>query len=645
MTVTAQPQSTREGRASYVGALDGLRAIAVAAVIVFHFAPKWLPAGFLGVDVFFVVSGFLIARLLVREIGSNGRLSGRNFWSRRARRLLPAVGVMTVVICIAAAISFTNAEIHDLRAQAIGTLAYVANWVIIAGKGNYFSTLGRPSPFLHMWSLAIEEQFYVVLPLVFLATRRAVVRRPTGAAVLALIAAGASTFYMWVLVSPDGDPSRAYLGSASHAMGLLGGVAIGIAAGAAAAPWERLRARLENDHAGVRIATVAGTVAFVAILLTMRLASDRSYNLYRGGFLVFSLVCAVVIVVVVLARDSGLTKALSAGWLVAIGLRSYSLYLWHWPVRVFITPSSGLDGFPLFLVRLAVSVVLAEISYRLIERPFRTGTLAQRRGSWPAIAFYAGCAVVTVALVLTVARPYPATVTDLAKVKPTPRVAGEAQVDIFGDSTGLLFGLAGEANKKALGISTGGNAQIGCGFVFAEPMSQGKTVDVPRSQCRDWQNRWRTSLKQYDDTIVAVMNGAWDVLDQKTDKGVVKFGTPEWTNLVTTSVRDALKVLTSTGRPVYVFEVPCYGTGDPNAPIPERADPARISALNDIYNQMAREMPQVHIVHWRSLVCPGGKRAEKLDGADLWEGDDVHLSAKGAVQVWKWWLPQVVGRQ
>ena len=167
-----------------------MRAIAVAAVIVYHFAPSVLPAGFLGVDVFFVVSGFLIARLVVAEIAGTGTVSLRHFWARRARRLLPALGTMTVVVLCAVAINSSSTEKHDIRAQALGTLFYCANWVMIYAKGSYFTSVGRPSPFLHMWSLAVEEQFYLVLPLVCFAARRSIVRHPVRAAVVALVGGG-----------------------------------------------------------------------------------------------------------------------------------------------------------------------------------------------------------------------------------------------------------------------------------------------------------------------------------------------------------------------------------------------------------------------------------------------------------------------
>ena len=418
MTVTEQ-RVPRSGDDTYVGGLDGLRAIAVAAVVVFHFAPSVLPAGFLGVDVFFVVSGFLIARLVTREIERTGTVSLGNFWARRARRLLPALATLTVVVLVAAAISFSNAELHDLRAQALGTLFYCANWVIIFAKGNYFSNLGRPSPFLHMWTLAVEEQFYVVLPLVLFAARRVVVRHPFRTATIALVGAVASTVWMGVLVSPTGDPSRAYLGSDSHAMGLLVGVALGVLAGAGR-PWEAFTRWTRSNPTAARAVPLLAAASLVAILVTMRVTRDRTLALYRGGFLVFAVLCAVIIAVVVTMPTAPIASLLRAPWLVAIGLRSYSLYLWHWPVRVFVTPRPGLDGVLLFAVRLVISIVLAEVSFRLVERPFRVGKVARRSGSRPAIAYFAALTLVAAVLVTTVAAPKPLPPSNLTKLNTLP---------------------------------------------------------------------------------------------------------------------------------------------------------------------------------------------------------------------------------
>jgi len=643
------------GKPAYNGALDGLRAVAVVAVMIYHFAPSALPAGFLGVDIFFVVSGFLISRLIMAEIVRTKTLGRGHFWARRARRLLPAVATMTLVVLIAVALRFSDAELHDIRAQALGTLFFCVNWVIIYAKGSYFTTVGRPSPFLHMWTLAVEEQFYLVLPLVFFAARRVIVRHPIRTSVVALLGAIASTVWMAVLVSPTGDPSRAYLGTGSHAMGLLVGVALGVPAGAHT-PWEAAAARVRASALAVRTAGAVALLALVALLVTMWTVDGQTYALYRGGFLAFSVVCGALVAVVVMLPSTRVAEMLSAPWLVAIGLRSYSLYLWHWPVRVFISPSSGLNGAALFLVRVVVSVGLAELSFRLIERPFRFGRVARRTGSRGAIFYFAAVTAVAVVLVTTVVAPAALPPSDLghavaaiqqhaSTTKPTGTgvttpAAAPLRVDIFGDSTGLVFGIAGAKHAQELHISVGGDARLGCGVVPVNHFSDGRVLDNPK-ECTGWQARWRAVLRHDPHAVVALITGAWDILDQETDAGLVRFGTPAWTNLVTTSVRAALQVLSEGGRRVMLFEVPCYGAGDANYPLPERSDPKRIAALNDIFEKAARSTPGVEIVHWRDLVCPGSHRIESLGGVRLWQPDDVHLTERGGVLVWKWWLPQL----
>jgi peptidoglycan/LPS O-acetylase OafA/YrhL len=640
MTVAApRAASVRDG--SYIGGLDGLRALAVAAVIVYHFAPSVLPAGFLGVDVFFVVSGFLIARLLVTDTARSGRVSLTNFWGRRARRLLPALATMTVIVCVAAAIDFSAAELHNVRSHALGTLFYCANWVMIVGKGSYFATTGRPSPFLHMWSLAVEEQFYVVLPLAFLCVRRALVRRPIAVATVALLGAVASTLWMWALVSPGEDPSRAYLGSDSHAMGLLVGVALGVVAGAGR-PWETFAARVRARPATlVPCSFGLAVVALAGIGLTMRFADDRTQRLYHGGFLVFSLACGVLIASVVLTPTTPVARLLQTRWLVAVGLRSYSLYLWHWPVRVFVTERPGLDGFGLFAVRLMVSVALAEVSFRFVERPLRTGLPARRFGSRAAVAYFAALAVASGALVATVAapKPVPPPSLSLALLYQDPNAQ---HVDIFGDSTALVWGLNGANHRRELGILVGGDARIGCAIVEA-PQYNGDVLIPEPAECRDRDQTWRDWVRKDPKAVLALMTGAWDVLDHQAGTGRVNFGTRAWTDLVTNSFRTTLRMFTDAGHTVHLFEVPCYGAGEALDRIPERADPRRVAALNAIFEQLVREMPRVKIVRWRNLVCPGGHRIDEIDGVRMWEPDHTHLTEKGALVVWKWFLPQVRG--
>jgi hypothetical protein len=215
------------------------------------------------------------------------------------------------------------------------------------------------------------------------------------------------------------------------------------------------------------------------------------------------------------------------------------------------------------------------------------------------------------------------------------------RVDIFGDSTGLVFGLGGAAKSHELGITVGGDASLGCSLVQTDHVSGSRVLTRP-AYCDGWQDRWRAILRKEPKSRVALMAGAWETLDQKLQDGTtVRFGTQAWTDLITSSVRLALGVLGGDGRTVYLFQVPCYGAGDANDPMPERQDPARIAAVNDIFTNVADSMPNVKIVPWRDLVCPNGQRAENIDGVHMWLPDDQHLSYAGAAVVWKWWLPQL----
>jgi hypothetical protein len=446
--------------------------------------------------------------------------------------------------------------------------------------------------------------------------------------------------WMAALVSPTGDPSRAYLGSDSHAMGLFVGVALGVLAGAGG-PWEVMAGYVRSNALVARAAAGLGAVALVAILVVMRVANDHTFSLYRGGFFVFAVACAIVVAVVAMLPASPVARTLRVPWLVAVGLRSYSLYLWHWPVYVFVSPHPGFDGVSLFVVRLVVSVVLAEVSYRLVERPFRVGAVAKRSGSRGAVIYFAVAVVVAALLVSTVAAPVALPPSDLAQASAnTPAPPGALRVDLFGDSTGLVFGLSGAKHSQQLDLTVGGDARLGCGVVQDDHFSDGRVVPRP-AECDGWQARWDKALRRDPHAVLALMTGAWDILDQETSHGLVRFDTAAWTNLVASSLRAALRLLTATGRTVYLFQVPCYGAGDENDPLPERSDPKRIAALNAIFDHVAGETPHVEIVRWRTLVCPNGHRVETLDGVDMWQSDNVHLSSGGALLVWKWWLRQL----
>jgi peptidoglycan/LPS O-acetylase OafA/YrhL len=350
--------------------LDGLRAIAVIGVLLYHAGVGWLPGGFLGVDLFFVISGFLITSLLLSEARLAGRLSLGHFYLRRARRLLPALVVMLAVVAVFMAI-FAAADLGQARGDIAAALGYVSNWWYVLHHRSYFIAAGRPSPFQHLWSLAVEEQFYLIWPavLVALVATRARLRWITAVAVAGAIG---SAVWMRVLavrgnVPFDTDSSRLYFGTDTHASALLLGAA-------AAAVMAGLAARLDRGIAvGVRVAwDVVGVAALVAVCWSMHAFDYYRPGLYRGGFLAFAAV-GVVVVATASAPGGWLGRALDAPPMRWIGARSYGLYLWHWPVFVYTRP--GLDwslrGSAALAVRLAIVALLTEVSYRFVEVPLR----------------------------------------------------------------------------------------------------------------------------------------------------------------------------------------------------------------------------------------------------------------------------------
>jgi peptidoglycan/LPS O-acetylase OafA/YrhL len=385
--------------------LDGLRAVAVLAVVVFHLDYGIAPGGFLGVDVFFVISGFLITTLVANEILETGRLRLGAFYLRRARRLLPAVFVLLLVVTIASATLWPD-QLATLRGGALASAGYVTNWWLIAADQNYFVWTGRPPMVQHLWSLAIEEQFYlvwsvVVMTVVTVAARRInPVARVRLVALIALACALASTTAMAVLAVRSGlpyfgDTSRVYYGSDTHSMGLfLGsacGAALAVRARTAAAPArsDRLPAKF------LWLTDVAGAVALMVLLVELVTVTEFSSALYRGGFLAFD---ALVLAVLVCGtrRRSLLGRILDMRPMRWVGRRSYSIYIWHWPVVVVTRPDLDVRGPALLidLCRLALILGLGALSYHFVEVPLRTGGYARwragrsqgRRRGWDALA-------------------------------------------------------------------------------------------------------------------------------------------------------------------------------------------------------------------------------------------------------------------
>ena len=355
----------------YITGLDGIRAIAVIMVLAYHLKLALFKSGFLGVTVFFVLSGYLITGILISEVEEEGTIDLKNFWLRRIRRLVPAVMSMAVVIIFVSTVVnrviFTKG-CKDFLASVLG----FNNWWQIFNKVSYFEAAGVPSPFTHCWSLAIETQFYLIYPLILLGIYKLAKSRGEGRAKRGLLFAGVtlllaliSVILMIVLFDPQQDASRVYYGTDTRAFSLLFGALLAIL-------WEY---RMVPRRLSASVNMVLGSVSF-AVLLVMTIAINGSSNFwYRGGQFVGTIL-TVLVIYTVSGRKTWLSRFLSNPVLKWIGDRSYSIYLWHYPIILLI--SKGIKAsWWITLIELVLSVVLAELSYRFIETPIRHGIIGE----------------------------------------------------------------------------------------------------------------------------------------------------------------------------------------------------------------------------------------------------------------------------
>ena len=704
-------------RFGYIAPLDGVRAVAILGVMAYHGGLPWAPGGFFGVDAFFVLSGFLITSLLVSEWRSGGTILLRAFWARRARRLLPALFLLIVGVMLYARFFAMPGTFPHLRSDAIATLLYVANWHFILLGNNYFNQFGNQSPFIHTWSLAIEEQFYIVWPLVMLAIlrwRRSL--RPV--LVLCIVGAIASAIEMAVLFHAGADPTRVYYGTDTRAQSLLIGAALAVwfamkpAASAVRqlvhlpAPVTPQRARPAHLRPGVsssftryshRFKTAAGgnslgrkgqaakwslSIAGLAgVAMTAWLwshLSGGSILTYEGGFAMAALSMAAVIATAVRHPTGLLARVLSLAPLKFIGRISYGLYLWHWPVFMIAdSAKTGLTGYELFALRVAITFAFAITSFYLIEQPIRRGTWLRGWTAWLATpAAVVGTAAIVV--VTTVASPAGAlesmptgsSISNGAKagtpygsvgyhqgsdqkrqfVAPNPPV----RVLLVGDSTAFTLGFGMDLVAKRYGVNLDDRGILGCGLVEGGSVKvHGKiyTSSDVASPCSlkpgvpQWPALWATEIAHFKPRVVMVLAGRWEVMNRTYHGKWVHIGEPVFDAYIKHQMELAVQVIKKGGATADLLTAPCYYSGEQlnGSPWPED-NPARVAEYNKLLREVAAQhRHSVVLTHFHSMVCPHGKFAMVIDHVTVRTPDGVHFTNQGGEWLASKLLPQVVG--
>jgi peptidoglycan/LPS O-acetylase OafA/YrhL len=697
---------------THVDGLDGLRGLAVIAVVLFHGGFSWASGGFLGVELFFVLSGFLITSLLLREWLSSGTVVLSNFWARRGRRLLPALFVLVVVIGIYYAIKGQAGAVPGLFGNGMSALFYYSNWHQIATGASYFAQNSSPSPFQHTWSLAIEEQFYVVWPLLVLAVAGLIVRGRRGPggtpsdaqarrlldtllalSVLLLIASAVDAV---LLYHGGSGKNRVYFGTDTRAYGLLSGAALAAvmarlrladrsAVGGSeiaepaviGAPGSRRR-RLRLELSGGRLAAVSlGSLAVVvALLVLMWKANGDQHWMYPWGFLVTDALGVALIAVIMLVPRAIANRVFSLAPLRYVGQISYGLYLWHYPLFLWIEkPETGLSGVPLFLVRVAAALAVSVLSYYLVEQPIR-----QRR--WPVwivrglAPVSAGAGVVALALAASAAA-IPTVSVSAPKVSTRLTGTGSCQVTLsntpsygavappkadegtfqikgldhgsvtwpaasattdfrtcppkralmVGDSIAFTAGVPMLYDEADYGTAVADAAILGCAFGVRGELDVSGTWEAPPAGCPNELNAWAAEANEFKANEIIILLGYRDEFNWKWNGKIVHLGETAFDNYVEGRMQELVKVLGEHGRRKLLFlSIPYVQP----AALPDGSPaPQGTSVRHDEINALIRQAAatdgsNASVLNTDTTLSPDGHYTSTVNGQECRLGDGIH---------------------
>ncbi len=605
-------------------ALDGLRAVSILAIMANHAGVGWAAGGILAVNVFFVLSGFLITRLLLTEWSRTATIRLGAFWARRARRLLPALLVLLGGIVLYAWLLAPAGTQSSLRGDALSSLLYIGNWHQIVTGQSYFVHVSAPSPLLHTWTLAIEEQFYLVWPLVVLGVLT--LRRSTRALlVVALVGVGASALDMALRYNPL-DASPLYLATDTRAQDILVGAAaaILISRGATATGRPALR--------NYSLLTALAVAGFAAVWWA---GGNNQSLLFRGGFLLADILVAIVILGVTRAPLGSVARALAFGPVAYIGRISYGLYLWHWPVFLVLDHArTGLDGIALLAIRFAVTFGFALLSWYLVEVPVRQLSFGGRR-SWALVPV--GVLAVTAVLVVGAVGggPRQNLLLNTRDVRSALPAGGTSRDDLspptilfVGDSLSLTVAGGFLAPAPHYGLVIQGRPMPGCGLATDGPYIEHGGITTPISPCSSWPVLWSSYLDQFHPRVVVLTEGWWETMTQFYEDRWQTLLDPALAADETAQYERAVTDLHSQGAQVALTTAPYFDSGEQldGQPWPEDA-PILVDRLNAIIEQVAARNPGfVTVIPLNHLLDPHGRFTWTVHGKVVRMVDGVHTT-------------------
>jgi peptidoglycan/LPS O-acetylase OafA/YrhL len=647
---------SEETRMGYQPALDGLRALSVIAVILYHAGIDWIPGGFIGVEVFFVVSGFLITSLMIDEQHVSGKVSLKQFWIRRARRLLPALFTMLIASLVAVTF-FAKDSAPDFRQDVLPALGYFSNWwQIYFVDTPYFAANSLPM-LRHLWSLAVEEQWYVLWPIAFvfvLGNKR--IPRWISAVVIGLLAAAVMVGTALAFIADNETRINfLYLSTITRSSGLL----LGAALACVWHPWKKAVVRFAKMRSVFADVLALGALATLGYISAFMHVADE--QLYIGGLAAATIASAVIIAVVVRSGQSPVKRVLSFPLLVEIGRRSYGLYLWHWPI--FVVTGARLSSIRLAYA-LTATVVINEVVYQFIETPARKGAignwLRQRRqlsamrrrlpiALTAVLAILVGVTSVQlsgiqardvsldtgnteVVFVVPTTMPTTATTTVNTPVTSTTLAKLPRRVVIVGDSQAHSLAVNKPSGIEKTFVITNGSID-GCG-VYDRGVGIGGTSGKFRrnfANCKGFETKWAKSAAQAKADVALVVVGAWEVMDLQINSFLFKVNTVPADTLFKTQLQRGIDALRKQNVAVALLEVACMrpveSKGGPVPPLPQRGDDTRTSHLNALMREVAApENDGVYFVNGPKEWCSDPKVANSL--SYRWDG--VHVYKPGA---------------